>query len=708
MTPSSTSPATNTATNRSCSIDFERLGLLHAPVLQSLRKAAVNGNVEEAGALIARLELDHVPLDLLTLTHYMQAYIVRRDAPGAEAVLARMKTMGLLPDIVPYSMLLNLHASRGNVGKAEEVFGTMREEGGLVPSVRAYTSLMKAYAVSRDPEGAEDVLFRMAAAGVAPDVHAYTMLLRAYANVGDVAGAEDVMRRVLLAVEGGKVGGREGGEVVPDLVIFNALLRVYVRSKGPDAARLRGGWDARGGRGRGQEDREGGREGKKEQGIQQVLKRMEAQGLRPDQTTRALLETARAQGAQHRKKQRLPRNPVIMNKPGGGFPPTLNNGGKEGGAMDRDAGTEGSGGSPEALLRRLAAALKHAPRPSNLHTGRQRPPVNPPLPPSIPSSPPSTTATASARRTPPLKVSAPPPSPLPHSNVMPPPDVQRLFAELLARQEALRPSLLIEEEPYLKVLRACVLTNDDVTARAVIHLMPSPAPAPSLPAFNLLLHLHAKQGDTLGAERVLGQVLQHGLLPTLLSYNTLLHAYVRRASRARRVSERERRRVRAVYDALRTHCLPSPSSTPGEPDMGRKDRPDVYTMTALLRWVQQAGREGKGGKEKNEEGSGGGEGNIDYEDHDQLLYRQVLEDIAAWVPLTARSSHLYTALMGAAASQKDWTTVDDAYREAKEQLLAGIMPARAYAFVETCYQKMQGWRLKPKGGSEEGARSGGG
>ncbi|EWM23848.1 Tetratricopeptide-like helical, partial [Nannochloropsis gaditana] len=249
MAPSSTSPATNTATNRSCSIDFERLGLLHAPVLQSLRKAAVNGNVEEAGALIARLELDHVPLDLLTLTHYMQAHIVRRDAPGAEAVLARMKTLGLLPDIVPYSMLLNLHASRGNVGKAEEVFGTMREEGGLVPSVRAYTSLMKAYAVSRDPEGAEDVLFRMAAAGVAPDVHAYTMLLRAYANVGDVAGAEDVMRRVLLAVEGGKVGGREGGEVVPDLVIFNALLRVYVRSKGPDAARLRGGWDARGGRG---------------------------------------------------------------------------------------------------------------------------------------------------------------------------------------------------------------------------------------------------------------------------------------------------------------------------------------------------------------------------------------------------------------------------------------------------------------------------
>lgn len=33
---------------------------------------------------------------------------------------------------------------------------------------------------ARDPDGAEDVLFRMAASGQAPDIHAYTILLRAY------------------------------------------------------------------------------------------------------------------------------------------------------------------------------------------------------------------------------------------------------------------------------------------------------------------------------------------------------------------------------------------------------------------------------------------------------------------------------------------------------------------------------------------------
>lgn len=41
----------------------------------------------------------------------------------------------------------------------------------------------QAYMRARDPEGAEDVLFRMAASGQAPDIHAYTILLRAYVCV---------------------------------------------------------------------------------------------------------------------------------------------------------------------------------------------------------------------------------------------------------------------------------------------------------------------------------------------------------------------------------------------------------------------------------------------------------------------------------------------------------------------------------------------
>ena len=50
-------------------------------------------------------------------------------------------------------------------------------------STRAYTALMKAYMKAKDPDGAEDVLFRLAGAGETPDIHAYTILLRSYSKV---------------------------------------------------------------------------------------------------------------------------------------------------------------------------------------------------------------------------------------------------------------------------------------------------------------------------------------------------------------------------------------------------------------------------------------------------------------------------------------------------------------------------------------------
>lgn len=42
---------------------------------------------------------------------------------------------------------------------------------------------MRVYLTARDPQGGEDVLFRMASQGVAPDREAYTVLLKTYVCV---------------------------------------------------------------------------------------------------------------------------------------------------------------------------------------------------------------------------------------------------------------------------------------------------------------------------------------------------------------------------------------------------------------------------------------------------------------------------------------------------------------------------------------------
>ena len=54
-----------------------------------------------------------------------------------------MEAQGLRPDVVPYSILLNLHADLADVAAAERVFAEFARRG-FVASVRGYTALMKA------------------------------------------------------------------------------------------------------------------------------------------------------------------------------------------------------------------------------------------------------------------------------------------------------------------------------------------------------------------------------------------------------------------------------------------------------------------------------------------------------------------------------------------------------------------------------------
>jgi len=703
----------------------------------------------------------------------MQAFATRRDVDGAEAVFARMKAQGLSPDIVPYSILLNLHANRGDVAKAEETFKEMKEVGNLPRSTRAYTALMKAYMKRKDTEGAEDVLFRMAAAGETPDVHAYTILMRAYGKRGDIQGAEDVMRRVLLAVEGGKEGGREGGGMVLDVVIFNALLRAYVTGKMPIVV----------GGGR----REGGRERGRglEEGVQSVLARMKEQGLEPDETTEALLATTRGERAKRMKRQQqLLKGMTIINKGrgiGGGrgvLPSSLASEaaaaaaaaeGRGGGRSGRGQVVAGGGdvaseaaaaaASPEEMVRHFTARLqkeKEARQEQQQplqqqqqqqqlqqeQEEEQQPSVSSSvvLPSSFPPSPPSAAARVTGEGEGGEGGEGGGGSGALSPEALARVHVKSLVAALTAQQRALLPSLLTDEEPYLVVLRACVEAGDDVTARSVLQLMPSPSPGPSLSAFNLLLHLHAKKGETLSAERVLAQIAQNGLSPSLSSYNTLLHAYVRRASRARRVSQGEQKRVEAVYKALRRSSPPSLPSSLASSSL----RPDSYTLTAMLRWLQQVSRAahsggqeregggafmmeeeedegwmlgGMGAKEQENGGTGGGagegggrgggrEGGTAHRE----MYQIVLKDIETWLPPERRSSQLYTALLGAAAAEEDWERVEEAYEEARRQLKQGKMPSRAYAFVETCYRKIKSTKELKEGGREggkEGKREGG-
>lgn len=65
------------------SSEWGRLGEANAPLLLALRRAAMKGDAPAAEAAVAALEGNGARVDLIALTHLMQAYAVRRDVDGA-------------------------------------------------------------------------------------------------------------------------------------------------------------------------------------------------------------------------------------------------------------------------------------------------------------------------------------------------------------------------------------------------------------------------------------------------------------------------------------------------------------------------------------------------------------------------------------------------------------------------------------------------
>jgi pentatricopeptide repeat protein len=111
------------------------------------------------------------------------------------------------------------HAKRGNVLAAEQEFSSFVENGpGPRADAVAWGVLMFAHAQNANPQGAEDVLRRMFAAGVSAGINAWSSLLRSYAVRGDILGTEDVVRRMTAAA------------VAPDIRAWTSVLNAYARA----------------------------------------------------------------------------------------------------------------------------------------------------------------------------------------------------------------------------------------------------------------------------------------------------------------------------------------------------------------------------------------------------------------------------------------------------------------------------------------------
>lgn len=169
--------------------------MTYASIIKSF--ASVGDETGAEDALRRMQEQGKVPT-AIEYNALLSAYATNGNFEGAEDVLGRMSNGGgetCKPTVVTFSTLLNAYSHKGHTDGAEEVLQRMQMQG-LEPNQITYTSLVSGYAKNGNWQGANDVLRRMQQNEIPPSTSTWNAAISAHANRGNWAGAEEVLQHM--------------------------------------------------------------------------------------------------------------------------------------------------------------------------------------------------------------------------------------------------------------------------------------------------------------------------------------------------------------------------------------------------------------------------------------------------------------------------------------------------------------------------------
>jgi len=123
-----------------------------------MRALALRGEVHECEKL-----LDGFPeLNLRMLSVMMLAYVTGSSYPAeqCELIMHRMQSLGLRPDLITFTLLMEAYAKSGSADECEKVMARARQAG-LRPDVVMYNVLLKLLVRTGQKQRALDLLVRM-------------------------------------------------------------------------------------------------------------------------------------------------------------------------------------------------------------------------------------------------------------------------------------------------------------------------------------------------------------------------------------------------------------------------------------------------------------------------------------------------------------------------------------------------------------------
>lgn len=135
-------------------------------------------------------------------------------------VLVLMEGLGIKPDVVTFSTIMNAWSAAGLMEKCSEIFNDMIDAG-IKPDIHAYSILAKGYVRARQPEKAENLLMSMRSASLRANVVIFTTVISGWCSSTKMENAMRVYQEMC----------RSG--VSPTTKTFDTLIWGFSEAKQP-------------------------------------------------------------------------------------------------------------------------------------------------------------------------------------------------------------------------------------------------------------------------------------------------------------------------------------------------------------------------------------------------------------------------------------------------------------------------------------------
>merc|ERR1719482_1371430 len=145
----------------------------------------------------------------------IKAYGRARDIERVRELWAEMRRRHVTPTSITLGCMVDALVCNGLPDEAFELVREIRDvsEFADILNTVIYSTLLKGFSQSRQPQRVQDVFHEMQATGVSPDVITYSTLVKGYCQAGDIDKGYQVLKEMV-----------DNGVHEPDEILYNSLL----------------------------------------------------------------------------------------------------------------------------------------------------------------------------------------------------------------------------------------------------------------------------------------------------------------------------------------------------------------------------------------------------------------------------------------------------------------------------------------------------